>query len=221
MENKERKRKIMNVLLALLCIIIFAGLLLYLFLGDPLNNFNFDKNRQDIFAYAAEEEAETTSTTENTPAPEENKTFLGRVNAWFKENLPEVLGSISVALSSIFLGAIVPFLKKRIKKYGESIDNSARISGEVVDIVNEQLDKYEEIDKKLESTQLKDEQREQSIEDLKKAVEALLAIVTTVYANSKNLPQGYKDIVAIKYAEALKILKSEGVDINASEQAES
>ena len=35
---------------------------------------------------------------------------------------------------------------------------------------------------------------------------AILEILTTVYANSKNLPQGVKDIISLKYANCLKSL---------------
>lgn len=35
---------------------------------------------------------------------------------------------------------------------------------------------------------------------------AILEILTTVYANSKNLPQGVKDLVNLKYVDALKKL---------------
>lgn len=38
---------------------------------------------------------------------------------------------------------------------------------------------------------------------------AILEIMTTVYANSKNLPQGVKDIINLKYANALKSLEDD------------
>ena len=38
---------------------------------------------------------------------------------------------------------------------------------------------------------------------------AILEIMTTVYANSKNIPQGVKDLVNLKYADVLKLVGDE------------
>ena len=38
---------------------------------------------------------------------------------------------------------------------------------------------------------------------------AILEILTTVYANSKNLPQGVKDLVNLKYADVLKTINED------------
>ena len=38
---------------------------------------------------------------------------------------------------------------------------------------------------------------------------AILEILTTVYVNSKNLPQGVKDLVNLKYANCLKTLEDD------------
>ena len=38
---------------------------------------------------------------------------------------------------------------------------------------------------------------------------AILEILTTVYVNSKNLPQGVKDLVNLKYANCLKTLQDD------------
>ena len=38
---------------------------------------------------------------------------------------------------------------------------------------------------------------------------AILEILTTVYANSKNIPQGVKDLVNLKYADVLKLVGDE------------
>lgn len=38
---------------------------------------------------------------------------------------------------------------------------------------------------------------------------AILEILTTVYANSKNIPQGVKDLVNLKYANVLKTVEDE------------
>ena len=35
---------------------------------------------------------------------------------------------------------------------------------------------------------------------------AILEILITVYANSKNIPQGVKDLINLKYADALKLI---------------
>ena len=38
---------------------------------------------------------------------------------------------------------------------------------------------------------------------------AILEVLTTVYANSKNIPQGVKDLVNLKYADVLKLVGDE------------
>lgn len=161
---------------------------------------------------------------EATPAPKETKTFLGQAQKWFEDNLPQVLSAVSVALSSVFLGAITPFLKKRMKRYSESIDNSTRITNEVVDVVNESITTHKEINEKVEvkltEVEEKNAELQLAIDELTAVNKAILEIVTTVYANSKNLPQGYKDIISIKYAEALKSLHKEVIENGKQEQEE-
>lgn len=86
----------------------------------------------------------------------------------------------------------------------------------VVNVTNKMIDGYNSLSRNYDSMKEAYDQYGAAEGERNRVVGAVLAtnsaileILTTVYANSKNLPQGVKDIVNLKYANCLKTLEDD------------
>jgi hypothetical protein len=75
-----------------------------------------------------------------------------------------------------------------------------------VGVVNEMVDGYNALKQSYDKYGETEDDRNRVVGALVAQNTAILEILTTVYANSKNLPQGVKDLVNLKYANCLKSL---------------
>ena len=163
-------------------------------------------------------EVETIDTLEETPTTdnsneksEENPTFFGRLWEYVKENYPELITTVTGGL--VFLATVIlpKMLKKRVDKINNSVLQSSSTQVEIVDAVNGLIEAYNTIETELAQNKLQEKQRAEIEDSRYKAVgimvtqtKAILEILATVYANSRNVPQGVKDLINLKYANALK-----------------
>jgi len=87
-------------------------------------------------------------------------------------------------------------------------DTSGTVSGQtsVVDAVNNMIDGYNGMRESYEKYENTETDRNRLVGAVMVQNTALLEILTTVYVNSKNLPQGVKDLVNLKYARCQKAL---------------
>lgn len=81
--------------------------------------------------------------------------------------------------------------------------------GSVVGAINTMIDGYNEMRGSYEKYEGIEDDRNKLIGAVFIQNTAILEILTTVYANSKNMPQGVKDLVNLKYAKCLKALESD------------
>lgn len=74
----------------------------------------------------------------------------------------------------------------------------------LVKAVNSLIDNYNATIEKLNDMETKNEKRDMICQELETFTKAILEILTTVYANNKNIPQAVKDLISLKYVTALK-----------------
>ncbi len=140
-------------------------------------------------------------------APAVPETLWTRIEQWFSKNLAEFLGSVNLgAVSACIFMVILEHRrnKKAAKITAESLGINTNSNSEVVTAVNGLIANYNETLDKLHAMEAKAAQQEYIIAELKTSCKAILEILATVYANNKNIPQAVKDLVNIKYVQALK-----------------
>ena len=171
----------------------------------------------ETVAYAATETDEIGG--EETPDPEttETATFLGRVWEWIQSNSVK----IATVLGDVILLALLIYDTVKSKKKLLAISNSTTLTqnsqADTINVVNKMIEGYNLVEKKLEEFENNDSERRKLFAAMAIQTKAILEILAAVYPNSKNLPQGVKDLVNLKYANALKIVGDENLLIEAAE----
>lgn len=156
------------------------------------------------------EETPIETPTDEEPAEEseENPTFFGRIWEFLEQNYPEVITTI-VGVLTFLLTTILPTLvKKSMKKLDSNVLKSNSTQTEVVDAVNCLIEGYNTLGKELEDYNKTEDERYKMVGAMIVQTQAILDILATVYANSKNLPTGVKDLINLKYAKALKLVEN-------------
>lgn len=156
------------------------------------------------------EETPIEAPTDEEPAEEseENPTFFGRIWEFLEQNYPEVITTI-VGVLTFLLTTILPTLvKKSMKKLDSNVLKSNSTQTEVVDAVNCLIEGYNTLEKELEDYNKTEDERYKMVGAMIVQTQAILDILATVYANSKNLPTGVKDLINLKYAKALKLVEN-------------
>ena len=162
-------------------------------------------------AYAAEAETATENTeqvqTDETTTMAPPETFLTRVESWFNDNFLEFLSTVN--FGSILACIVVAIVEKKGNKTAnkitlEKLGVNTESNGEVVKAVNLLIDNYNATIEKLNDMETKNEKRDMICQELETFTKAILEILTTVYANNKNIPQAVKDLISLKYVTALK-----------------
>lgn len=191
----------------MLAICIALGVFTLSLCGFTMTTANAETsdNTQIVAQATADGKNEAESPTETAPALPE--TLWTRIEQWFSRNLAEFLGSINLgAVAACIVMVIVEHKgnKKAAKITADSLGINTSSNGEVVKAVNTLIEGYNETLDKLHAMESRAEQQEQINAVLENSTKAILEILTTVYANSKNIPQAVKDLVNIKYVQALK-----------------
>lgn len=147
-----------------------------------------------------------TAVSEITPAGEieETPSFSARMDEWFDKNLPEFLSGLSVAISGIFMSVILPYLRKKMSSVNATVLTNSSSQEAVVGVVNKLIEKYNEVEAKLGELDNKEVSRDALQAQFAICQKAILEILTTVYNNSKNIPQVTKDLVNLQYVKVLK-----------------
>lgn len=146
--------------------------------------------------------------TETTPP-----TFFGRIWEWISVNKAEIITVVSNVVLFILLIANGVKQKKKLATIGtnlltvgKSVSTTETSQGAVVDVTNELIKGYNKFEKALLSFETTEGERYKTLLAAFAQTRAILEILTTVYANSKNVPQGVKDLVNLKYADVLKLV---------------
>jgi hypothetical protein len=150
------------------------------------------------------------------PAESVNHTFVGRVMEFanqYRQELIDVCGFLGMAIAALFA-----LFKQR--RNGQTVaagvssmlrntsDVSTSQSG-VVNAVNEMIGTYNKMSDAYVQYATSEDERNRLVGAMVVQNAAILEILSTVYANSKNLPQGVKDIVNLKYAKCLTMLEND------------
>ena len=162
-------------------------------------------------AYAAEAEttAETTEQvqTEETTETAPPETLFTRIESWFNDNFLEFLSTVNFGsiLACIVVAIVEKKGNKKVNKITlEKLGVNTESNSEVVKAVNSLIDNYNATIEKLNDMETKNEKRDMICKELETFTKTILEILTTFYANNKNIPQAVKDLVSLKYVTALK-----------------
>lgn len=157
-----------------------------------------------------------------TNGPEDNKvsvpkpTFFGRILEWVQANGGEILTVTGDIVLVCFLIVQKVKQKKKLATIGEDIltvkdgvSNTETSQRNVVSVTNELIEGYNRFEKALNNFDVTEQERYKTMIAAFAQTKTILEIMTTVYANSKNIPQGVKDLVNLKYADVLKLLRDD------------
>lgn len=145
-------------------------------------------------------------------------TLFGRLWEFVEENSAEVTSFLSGAAILIFNA----FVNAKSNKEGQLIkDNllsiktsstrTANSQSSVIDVVNTMTDGYNEMRDFYEKMRGTEDDRNRLIGAVAVQNTAILEILSSVYVHNKNLPQGVKDLVVLKYANCMKALNDDEV----------
>ena len=160
---------------------------------------------------------------EETQPVEESYTLLTRLWEYAEENSEKILGILGdVAVAALVIYGKVRSDKKskklslQLADVNSDVSTTLRGQGAVVDVVNTMVESHNTLTAEykifkdvLERYGATEYERNRVVGALVAQTTAILEILTTVYANSKNLPQGVKDLVNLKYAKCLKSLEND------------
>lgn len=148
--------------------------------------------------------------------PVEEPTFFGRVWEWVTANAAEILTVLGDIVLVACLIAQRVKQKKKLVELGtniitvkDDVANTVSSQKNVVNVTNELIEGYNKFEKALNNFDATESERYKTLLAAFAQTKAILEILTTVYANSKNIPQGVKDLVNLKYADVLKLVGDE------------
>lgn len=141
------------------------------------------------------------------------------VSTYSGETLSAV-GSVILLILNLILKHSSSKMSKETKKTLENIKGEVEetLGGQnsVVVVANKMIDGYNDMSQKYDAMKESYDQYGATEGERNRVVgavfatnAAILEILTTVYVNSKNLPQGVKDLVNLKYANCLKTLEDD------------
>ena len=153
------------------------------------------------------EELSEEATEEDAEAVEDAslRMLFERLYEYVEEHKTELLGLIGdglILIVAVLLKNRVSFIKKETTETHDS-QNS------VVDVVNHMVDGYNALKQSYDTYGNTEDDRNRVVGAVLAQNAAILEILTMVYTNSKNLPQGVKDLVNLKYANCLKTLEDD------------
>ena len=99
--------------------------------------------------------------------------------------------------------------KKGLLRIGKDTTLTNSSQSQVIGGLNNLIENYNAIEQKITSYENTENERYKFVAAMVAQTRAVLDILATVYANSKNLPQGVKDLVNLKYADVLKTVSDD------------
>ena len=148
--------------------------------------------------------------------PADEPTFFDRIWEWVTANAAEILTVLGDIILVACLIAQRVKQKKKLVELGtniitvkDDVANTVSSQKSVVSVTNELIDGYNKFEKALNNFDATENERYKTMLAAFAQTKAILEILTTVYANSKNIPQGVKDLVNLKYADVLKLVGDE------------
>lgn len=132
----------------------------------------------------------------------EETTWVTRVIEYVDANKATLLGLLGDGV--ILVLALLIKMKSSKIKTGTDATNASQ--GAVVTAVNGMIDGYNAMKASYDQYGTTEADRNRVVGALVAQNTAMLEILMTAYGNSKNLPQGVKDLIYLKYANCMKQL---------------
>lgn len=173
---------------------------------------------EDVTEYSVDEDIAVEAEEEVTEEADESKDstwddLFSRVfefSAKYRLELLELTGSSVIVL-------VASLLEKRRKKDADDTmkdigivkgasTNTERSQGAVVDVINSMITGYNKMRDSYEKYEGVEDDRNRLLGAVFVQNTAVLEILMSVYVNNKNLPQGVKDLVTLRYTNAQKAL---------------
>lgn len=123
-----------------------------------------------------------------------------------KDMTAELIFSTAILVILWTIKKIQNSIKTDLKTSNNNSANVADSQSGVVGVVNTMIDGYNGFKKDFETTIKSDEERDKQMAAILVTNTAILEIMSRVFPNSKNLPQGVKDVVNMTYANAIKAI---------------
>lgn len=147
---------------------------------------------------------------------DESPTLFSRIWEWCTVNSVEIF----TVVGDVILVACFIFQKLKSKKklleiganivtVKNDVANTVNSQENVISVTNELIEGYNKFERTLNNFDSTEKNRYMTLLTAAAQTKAILDILTTVYANSKNIPQGVKDLVNLKYADVLKLVGDE------------
>lgn len=159
------------------------------------------------------------SGTVTTPSPVKHtlETRIAEYWATYRSEIVSAMGTVILFIISLLVKTMNDKKTRQIASNVLTIkkgtETNVTAQADVVDRMNDLIDEFNKLSDEYKALKASYDAYGATEDDRNRVVGALVAqttavleILTTVYVNSKNLPQGVKDIVSLKYANCLKSL---------------
>ncbi len=153
---------------------------------------------------------------DETAAEAVNVTFFGRLMEYVQENQSEIIDCAIGAAGLILVWTVKSLTGKGNNKLSSALatikrdtETSVESQGAVVHTINKMVEGYNSMQTAYEKYGATEDDRNRVVGILVAQTTAILEIIVAAYANSKNLPQGVKDLVSLKYANCLKMVDND------------
>lgn len=213
-----------RILAMLLCIIAVMTLCVFSVTVSAEETGALDTSPIGTESPIVEVTASDAPVTDTPNSPEKvNNTLFSRIWEFVTAYSGETLSVLGSAVLLILTLALKHSTTKAARETRKTLDSIKTEVGEtlggqdsVVNVVNKMIDGYNGLSEKYgamkESYELygaTEGERNRVVGAVLATNTAILDILSTVYVNSKNLPQGVKDLVNLKYANCLKTLEDD------------
>lgn len=140
---------------------------------------------------------------------EQNKTDIYTIGCGALVFIAEIIISRKNANKTNIIDLGVKSLKSDSSTTLNSQEAVVKATNELIDSNAELMQAYKEMKALYDKVTESEEERNRIVSEVVLLDKTVLEILATVYSNSKNLPQGIKDIVSLKYAKCLKSLEDD------------
>lgn len=207
----KSKRVFFRCVLCAALVLLLVGVICFIGAGTA-SVAHAEELSQDGTEIVQEEQTEPVAPVE----PVEEPTFFGRVWGWVMANAAEILTVLGDIVLVACLIAQRVKQKKKLVELGtniitvkDDVANTVSSQKSVVSVTNELIEGYNRFEEALNNFDATEKERYKTMLAAFAQTKVILEILTTVYANSKNIPQGVKDLVNLKYADVLKLVGDE------------
>jgi hypothetical protein len=157
--------------------------------------------------------------------PLDYNTFFTRIWEFVENNSTAVISAAGSGLVLVANAIMKAANSKSAKQVSEQLVSLMKDTGSVVDVINQMIvgynsmkdsnehleHGYADMKAAYEANALKEDDRNRLIGAVMVQNTAILEMFASIYVHNKNLPQGVRDLVILKYANTLKALDDDAM----------